>query len=79
MNGWTLTRRGESGPDAALYDLRASFSFFQRALWEDEDFPKRIEVNISREKVYAVKQAPGYAMSFRDTQLIVEGVVLEVI
>lgn len=76
MDGWTLTRRGESGPDAALYDLRASFSFFQRAMWEDDDWPKRIEVDISRNATYEVKQQPGYSTTFKEGQLTVEGVIL---
>lgn len=77
MDGWTLTRRGESGPDAALYDLRASFSrFFNQALYKDEDYEKRVEVLMQRNKAFVVVQEPGHTTSFNGTELRMEGVKL---
>ena len=77
MDGWTLTRRGESGPDAALYDLRASFSrLFTKALYDDPDYEKRVEVVLQRNKSFEVKQEPGYPSSFIGTELRMEGVKL---
>ena len=77
MDGWTLTRRGESGPDAALYDLRASFSrFFNRPLFDDPDYDKRVEVQLQRGKSFAVVQEPGHKTSWKEAQLTMEGVKL---
>lgn len=77
MDGWTLTRRGESGPDAALYDLRASFSrFFNQTLYGDPDYEKRVEVVLQRGKVFEVRQEPGHRTSFLGTELRMEGVRL---
>lgn len=77
MDGWTLKRRGESGPDAALYDLHASFSrFFSKALWDDPDFEKRVEVQLQRGKSFQCIQEPGHKTTFVGTDLRMEGVKL---
>lgn len=80
MDGWTLTRRGESGPDAALYDLRASFSrFFNRSLYDDPDYEKKVVVVLQRGKEFEVKQAAGHKTSFNTLngiELRMEGVTL---
>lgn len=76
MNEWTLQRRGDTGPDAALFDLRASFSFVSKALWEDEEYDKRIVVNLSTTKQYRLEQAPGMRTVLQGKSLLMEGVTL---
>jgi hypothetical protein len=74
---WTLTRRGDEGRDADLYDLRAAFSFVSDALWDDPEYVKRIVVSITPHKQYRLTQAPGYAMVRQGSSLLVEGVTLD--
>lgn len=78
MDGWTLKRRGESGPDAALYDFRASFSrLLNKPLFDDPDYEKRVEVVLQRGKSFRVVQEPGHRTSWSGTELQMEGVRLE--
>jgi hypothetical protein len=76
LTNWTLTRRGDTGQDAALYDLHASFSFISMALWEDPDFEKRIIVNLSPYKQYRLEQVSGMATVLQDKSLLMEGVTI---
>lgn len=74
---WTLTRRGDTGRDAELYDLRAAFSFVSEALWEDPEYTKRVVVSITPNKHFRLVQAPGYATVRQGSSLVIEGVTLE--
>jgi hypothetical protein len=77
FSSWTLTRRGDTGRDADLYDLRAAFSFVVEALWEDPDYDKRVVVNINPRTQYRLVQAPGFAMVRQGQSLLMEGVTLD--
>jgi len=79
ISSWTLTRRGDTGQDAALYDLRASFSFVVDALWDDPDYDKRVLVNLNPHRQYRLTQAPGFAMVRQGQSLLIEGVTLDVV
>jgi hypothetical protein len=76
---WTLTRRGDSGQDAGLYDLRAAFSFVSEALWEDPEYVKRVIVSLTPNKQYRLTQAPGYATVRQGQSLLMEGVTLDAV
>lgn len=71
---WTLQRRGDSGPDAGLYDLHAAFSFVSEALWNDEEYEKVVFVNLSPQRQYRLEQAPGYATVREGRSLLMQGV-----
>lgn len=79
FTNWTLTRRGESGPDAGLYDLRAVFSFLSEALWDDPDYPKRIVINLNPYKQYRLTQAEGFATVRSGMSLLMEGVRIDAV
>ena len=74
---WTLTRRGDDGRDADLFDFRAAFSFVSDALWDDPEYTKRIVVNITPHKQFRLTQVEGYPMSRHGASLLVEGVTLD--
>ena len=76
---WTLTRRGDEGPDAGLYDLHAIFSFVVDALWDDPDYTKRIVVSLSPHKQYRLEQFPGFATERSGRSLLIEGVKLHAV
>jgi hypothetical protein len=59
FQSWTLTRRGDDGPGADLYDLRAVFSYANPHLWEDDDYTKTITVKLGKE-VFRLEQEDGY-------------------
>ena len=76
LSTWTLKRRGDTGQDAALYDLHASFSFISRALWDDAEYTKRIVVNLNPHKQYRLEQVPGMRTVLQDKSLLLEGVTI---
>lgn len=76
FSSWSLERRGDSGPDAGLYDLRAVFAFVSTALWEDPEYEKRIVLNINPFKQYRLEQVPGMRMDLAGKSLLIEGVTL---
>ena len=47
LSSWTLTRRGDEGADASLYDLRAVFTYVAEALWDDPEYDKRVTLNLN--------------------------------
>ncbi len=77
MDSWSLTRRGDIGPEAGLYDLRAEFSFVAEALWNDPDYQKVITLNFRRTppQQFRVEQQPGYRTVFSGKTLLMEGVL----
>lgn len=76
LSAWTLQRRGDTGREAALYDLHASFSFLSRPLWDDEEYQKRVLVNLNPFKQYRLDQDPGMRTVLQDKSLLIEGVTL---
>jgi len=73
---WTLQRRGDEGPDAGLYDLHAVLSFMSEALWNDDEYTKRVVVNISPFRQYRLEQIPGMRTVLTGRSLLIEGVTL---
>lgn len=63
MSSWTLTRRGESensrDPEAEFYDLHAVLSFIQEALFLDDDYEKRITVQLGKGQTYQLTPEEG--------------------
>jgi len=76
LDNWTLTRRGDIGPDAGLYDLRALFSFVSEALWHDGEYPKRITINLTPTKQYRLEQLPDQRTVLQGKSLLMESVRL---
>lgn len=72
---WTLQRRGDTGQEAALYDLHASLSYLSKALWEAEEYPKRFILYLSLSKQYRLEQDPGMKTTLQSaSSLLIEGV-----
>ncbi len=76
LQSWTLTRRGDEGPDADLYNLHAVFSFVVDALWDDPDYTKRVVVSVSPHKHYRLDQGQGFATVRAGRSLVIEGVTI---
>lgn len=76
LQSWTLTRRGDEGPDAGLYNLHAVFSFVVDALWDDAEYTKRIVLSISPSRQYRLEQALGFATVREGKSLLIEGVTI---
>jgi len=76
MQSWTLQRRGDEGPEAGLYDLHAVLSFMSNTLWDDDEYTKRIVVNISPFRQYRLEQVPGMRTVLTGRSLLIEGVTL---
>jgi hypothetical protein len=79
LTNWTLTRRGDTGQDAALYDLHASFSFISKALWDDPDYEKRVILNLNPSKQYRLDQVPGMRTVLQDKSLLMDGVTIHAV
>ena len=73
---WRLTRRGDEGPDADLYDLRAVFSFVSKALWDDDEYQKTILLNLSPTKQFRVQRELDVGMDLSDRDLTIQGVTI---
>ena len=76
---WTLTRRGEEGPDADLYDLRAAFVYVAEALWDDPDYDKRVVLYLNPKKQYRLQQAEGFRTVRNGRSLLMEGVTIHAV
>jgi hypothetical protein len=75
--GWQLKRRGDEGPDAALFDLHASLSFVNQAIWADKDYEKEVILELGRGRPkYKVEQGPGFKTALNGRMLVMEGVTL---
>jgi hypothetical protein len=79
LASWTLTRRGEEGPDADLYDLRATFAYVAEALWDDPDYEKRIVLNLNPTKQYRLQQTDGFPTVRNGRGLLMEGVTIHAV
>lgn len=73
---WSLTRRGDDGPDAGLYNLRAEFSFLVPALLLDHDYNDSRELLLSyaRGRNVRVKLDNPERMALTGKVLVMEGV-----
>lgn len=60
FQSWTLSRRGDDGPRADLYDLHAVFSYVNPHLWGDDDYEKTITVKVGKQQ-FTLKQEEGFA------------------
>jgi len=76
FTSWTLQRRGDTGPDAGLYDLRAAFSFVVAPLWNDTDFEKRIVLRMSPSKQFRLELAPNAVTVRQGESLLIERVLI---
>ena len=76
LASWTLTRRGDEGPEAGLYDLRATFTFVAEALWDDPEYEKRIILSLSPRKQYRLQQAENFPTVRNGRSLLMEGVTI---
>lgn len=79
LSSWTLTRRGDEGPDADLYDLRAVFAYISEALWDDPEFEKRITLRLNPQKQYRLQQANGFPTVRTGRSLLMEGVTIHAV
>lgn len=79
LASWTLTRRGDEGVDAGLYDLRAVFTYVAEALWDDPDYEKRVVLNLNPQKQYRLQQAEGFRTVRNGRSLLMEGVTIHVV
>ena len=77
FSSWVLQRRGDNGPDAGLYDLRAVFSFLVRPLWDDDEYAKQILINLSPFKQFRLEQVSGMRTVLADKSLLMEGVTIQ--
>jgi len=69
---WSLTRRGEEGPDGTLYDLRAVFRYVNQALFDDGDYEKEYILKLSKNK--SLRVVGGQRTELVGKQIIAEGV-----
>jgi hypothetical protein len=76
ISSWVLQRRGDEGPEAGLYDLRAVFSFVAEALWNDDEYAKQIVLTLSPGKQFRVQQESGMRTVLTDRNLLMEGVTI---
>jgi len=79
LASWTLTRCGDEGPKASLYDLRATFTFVAEALWDDPEYEKRIVLSLSPRKQYRLRQADDFATVRHGLSLLMEGVTIHAV
>ncbi len=79
LGSWTLTRRGDDGPDADLYDLRAVFTYVAEALWDDPEYEKRVVVSLNKHKQYRLQQAEGFRTVRNGRNLLMEGVTIHAV
>ncbi len=79
LSSWTLTRRGDDGPDADLYDLRAVFAYISEALWDDPEYDKRIILSLNKQKQYRLHQAEGFPTVRNGRNLLMEGVTIHAV
>ena len=76
FSSWTLQRRGDNGPDAGLYDLRAVFTFVAAPLWDDPDYEKRIVVRLTPRKQFRLELAPDAVTVRQGQSLLIERVTI---
>jgi hypothetical protein len=74
LNQWTLQRRGDTGPEAGLYDLHASFSFVSDALWNDDEYEKVIFLNLNQTTQYRLEKDPASRTVREGRSLLIERV-----
>lgn len=79
LASWTLTRRGDEGADAALYDLRAVFAYVAEALWDDPEYEKRVILTLNPQKQYRLQQAEGFRTVRDGRSLLMEGVTIHAV
>jgi stage III sporulation protein SpoIIIAA len=75
MASWTIKRRGDDGPNAGLYDLRAALSYVNQNLFEHPEYAakREIRVRLNKDVEYRID---GGSARLEGTTLTVEGVSL---
>jgi hypothetical protein len=76
INFWYVARRGDDGRDADLFDLHASLSFVNRAIFDDPDFEKVVLVHRRNGRVYRVEQRLDLEPEITNTSLKMKGIKL---
>lgn len=76
IGSWQLKRRGDEGRDAALFNLRASLSFVNEAIWADDEYEKEVIVVLGGRKKFKIVQEPDFHPVLNGRTLIMEGVTL---
>lgn len=79
---WVLRRRGDEGPDAGMYDLRAQFRSVSRPLFEEPEYTewRRVILVISAQTQYRLEQVAGMRTVLSDAGLLeMEGVQLRAV
>lgn len=73
MSHWTLTRRGDGGPNEGLYDLHAVFSYgVNPHLWADDDYSKTVIVKLGKQQ-FRLEQDPEFHAQLEGRSLLMEG------
>ena len=76
FTSWTLTRRGDDGPESERYNLHGIFSFVNKALFEDDEYVKSVEVRLSKTLSVRLRSDEGTKTSLNGRALVMEGVQL---
>jgi hypothetical protein len=77
IGSWSLKRRGDDGADAALFDLHASLSFVNHAIWADSEYEKEVILELGRGRPrYKVEQGEPFRPVLNGRMLVMEGVTL---
>jgi len=73
---WTITRRGEEGPSAGLFDLRAVFSFLVPSLLLDPDYneDRALLLAVARGRNIIVRLDDPARINLQGRVLFMEGV-----
>jgi hypothetical protein len=76
FTNWNLTRKGEDGGNAELYDLHGVLSFVNQALFEDPTYVKSVEVTLSKSLNIRLQTDENTKTVLNGRALVMEGVRL---
>ena len=75
---FTLTRRADRGPEAEFYDFHAALSFISEALFNDDDYQKRVIVVVGKRPFRLdPAEGPGQRTALQGRSLVMERVALK--
>lgn len=81
-SSWTLTRRGEADPgrdpEADFYDLHAVLEFVNEALFADDEYTKKVTIQMGKGQTYWLQpqEGPGQRTVLVGRTLTMERVAL---
>jgi len=79
MSRWTLTLRGGDEAKHNVYDLRASFSMINEHMFNDPDYVKYRQIDLTLgPKQLRIRQVDGEETVLRDRTLLMKGVFFDV-